>query len=337
MERTDFLTVVGAALLDGLFGEPPHRLHPVVWIGAMIERGPRQRKGQHGIGTRVHGALESLAVVATVATIAGRADRVVGLANHADAPGRIAQPILRAVLLKPAFAARSLLTAANRVTDPLRHDNLCGARDGLSWLCSRDAAALDASKLVAATIESLAENTSDSVVAPLFWFGVGGLRGAWAYRAINTLDAMIGYRGPWEDVGAFAARLDDAANLAPARLTAVAIALCAPLGGGSPRDAWRVARRDAAETESPNAGWPMAAMAGALGVTLEKRGHYCLLPEGRSPVLDDVARAQRIAAGAMLLSALTVAGACALRGSDVCRSEVRGSSGRASAGRGGRR
>lgn len=263
-------------------------------------------------------AVESGSIVVATARAAQAAGRAVealtasGNPRDASSPHRLASTVGVALLLKPACAGKTLLRAANRVRDPLRRGQLDGARDGLSWLCSRDPSHLRADELIAASIESVAENTSDSVVAPVFWFAVGGLQAAWAYRAINTLDAMIGYRGEWEDVGAFAARLDDVANLVPARLTAVAIAACAPLGGGSSQQAWRIARRDAAQTDSPNAGWPMAAMAGALGISLEKTGHYVLHPEGRPAALDDIERAQRVAAGAMLLSTCAIGATVAL-------------------------
>ncbi len=144
-----------------------------------------------------------------------------------------------------------------------------GPRQLLPSLCGRDPAALDADGLVRAALESLAENTSDAQVAPLLWTAVGGAPGALVYRAINTLDAMVGYRSPkYARFGWAAARLDDVANVVPARLTAALVVVCAPLVGGSPTGAVRAWRRDAARHPSPNAGVVEAAFAGALGVRL---------------------------------------------------------------------
>jgi adenosylcobinamide-phosphate synthase len=181
-----------------------------------------------------------------------------------------------AVLLKTTFALRALGRAARVVRDAVAEGRIEDARSGLRALCSRDARMLDASELVGATIESFAENASDSFVAPLFWFALCGLPGAMCYRAVNTLDAMIGYHGHYEWLGKVAARLDDAMNLIPARLTARLLIGAGALAGFDARRATRVLARDGSRTESPNAGKPMAAMAGLLGVELTKRGHYQL-------------------------------------------------------------
>ena len=156
---------------------------------------------------------------------------------------------------------------------------------------SRDTAALDAPLVASAAVESVAENATDSYLGPWLWFAVGGLPGAFAYRAVNTLDSMIGYHGPYEYLGKGSARLDDAMNLLPARVAGVLLVVAAPFQGGSLREAWRVLRRDRRRTESPNAGWPMAAMAGALGVRLEKPGDYRIGGEARLPRPRDVERA----------------------------------------------
>jgi adenosylcobinamide-phosphate synthase len=154
--------------------------------------------------------------------------------------------------------------------------DLAAARLGLRSLVSRDTSALDPPLLAAAAVESVAENASDSLVAPLFYFVLGGVPAALAYRACNTLDALIGYHGETEWLGKAAARLDDLANLVPARLTAALLVVASALVGASAAGALRTWWRDGARTESPNAGRPMAAMAGALGVQLTKVGHYRL-------------------------------------------------------------
>jgi adenosylcobinamide-phosphate synthase len=253
---------------DLVLGEPPSVLHPVVWMGNVIARGRDWALAAPSATQFFRGAVLTLAVCGVAAAL--------GLA--------LIQPLVRwppallvasALLLKPLFAVRALRDAAFVVRDALEEGDLARARSGLPSLCSRDPTALDAASLSAATIESLAENASDSIVAPLLFYGLFGLPGAAFYRAANTLDAMIGYRGRFERVGKFAARLDDALNLVPARLTALLL-LGAGLGRADVRRGAIVLRRDGASTESPNAGRPMAVMAGLLGVELAKDGAYRL-------------------------------------------------------------
>jgi adenosylcobinamide-phosphate synthase len=188
------------------------------------------------------------------------------------------------------------------------------ARAGLRALCSRDPSALDERALVAASIESVAENASDSFVAPLFWFAILGLPGAVFYRATNTLDAMIGYRGKYEWLGKASARLDDALNFLPARLTAWLLLAAAWLQRRDARRGARVLARDGARTESPNAGRPMAAMAGILGLELAKAGHY-RLGDALEPLvpaqIDEAWRLTRLAA------LLAVVVACAILGGRI--------------------
>jgi adenosylcobinamide-phosphate synthase len=196
--------------------------------------------------------------------------------------------------------------------------DLDDARAALPALAGREPSGLDAPELVRATVESVAENTSDAAVAPLFWGAVGGIPGLLAYRAVNTLDAMVGHRSPrYERFGWTAARLDDAANYLPARLTAVLTVACAPVAGASAGGALRVWRRDGAAHPSPNAGRCEASMAGALGVRLGGRNVYGGLLEerprlgdGPPSVVDDIRRAARLSRVVWL----TAAGlACAAR------------------------
>ena len=161
---------------------------------------------------------------------------------------------------------------------------------------------LDEAQLASAAIESLAENLSDSVVAPGLFYLIGGLPGAYAYRAANTLDAMIGYHGDYEQLGKVAARVDDLLNLVPARLSALLLLGAAGFGLGNGAWAWRTLWRDHGQTASPNAGWPMSAAAGALGRRLEKIDHYILGAEFAEPGAGDVERAARLYYGAVGLA-----------------------------------
>ncbi|WP_443971108.1 adenosylcobinamide-phosphate synthase CbiB [Sphingobium sp. CR28] len=215
----------------------------------------------------------------------------------------------------PGIAARSLYYHVRAVADALRQGDLPQARRAVSMIVGRDTEALDEAGIARAAIESLSESFCDGVVAPLFWLLVAGLPGVWAYKAINTADSMIGHREPrWRAFGWAAARTDDVANLIPARLSAVLICL-AGKGG------WRVTWRDHARHASPNAGWPEAAMAGALGLSLAGPVTYdgvlhekpWIGGEGRQSTGSDVRRALRVYLRACLLLAILTGGIAWLR------------------------
>jgi adenosylcobinamide-phosphate synthase len=213
---------------------------------------------------------------------------------------------LSAVVLKSMFALRGLGKAAFAVRDALHAGDLTAARGALRSLCSRDPNELDEPLLVAAAVESVAENSSDSVVAPLLFYALFGLPGAVFYRAVNTLDSMIGYHGRYEYFGKASARLDDLFNYVPARLTALALLFGGALCRCDVRRGVFVLLRDGDKTESPNAGRPMAAMAGLLDVQLEKVGHYRLGDPGAALGTQTIDRAWRVASLAALVLAACV-------------------------------
>lgn len=278
---------VAAYLLDRGFGEPPNAVHPVAWMGRGIAIGRAWALRAGRIGQLARGCVVALVVPGIAAAIA-----------WATAAGLARFPAIQLVgtvlVLKPMFAVRALRDAAFTVRDALDRGDLESARRGLGGLCSRSADGLDPEGLSAATIESVAENTSDSIVAPLLFFAVFGLPGAAFYRAANTLDAMMGYRGPLEYAGKASARLDDLLNLVPSRVTALLLLAAGGVTGGNVPQGLRVLVRDGGRTQSPNAGRPMAAMAGLLGVRLEKAGHYALGDALRPLTSGDITRAWRI-------------------------------------------
>jgi adenosylcobinamide-phosphate synthase len=212
--------------------------------------------------------------------------------------------LAEACVLKTTFAWRALVQAAQQVQAALEAGELERARQLVSWhLVSRDTATLTPSQVAAATVESVAENASDGIMAPLLCYALGGLPGALAYRFINTADAMLGYRDAEREwLGKVPARLDDLVNLGPARLTAGVFLLATWLLGGPVRRAWRVWWRDAGQTASPNAGWPMSVMAGALGVELKKVGYYCLGAGQALPAAQDIPAALRLLAWTVVLA-----------------------------------
>jgi adenosylcobinamide-phosphate synthase len=297
MPWLDPAVLLGALLLDRVVGEWPGVAHPVVWMGRMV-RACEAFAPSRPAAALAYGLAMALLLPASWAAVGWLAVRLPWLG-----------PVFAVYLLKSAFALRLLGEAGEGVARPLAAGDLEEGRRRLSWLCSRDASALDASQLSAGAVESLAENLSDSFVAPLFWFLVAGVPGALAYRMVNTLDAMVGYRGKYEWLGKASARLDDGLNLVPARLTTLALGLVAPFRGGNLRGGLRAWWRHRGRTESPNAGWPMAAMAGLLGVRLEKPAHYAL-GDGREPEPADIGRAWRICAAAGYLVALVALLVC---------------------------
>ena len=179
-------------------------------------------------------------------------------------------------LLKNTFSLRGLWQAVEKVKLSLSSNDLDEARRHATALVSRDTANLTQARLMSATIESCAENLCDSFVAPLFYFAVFGLPGAVAYRIVNTFDAMIGFHGKWEYTGKFAARLDDILNFIPARLSALLIIMASAICRAGAGRGWQTMLKQHSLTESPNAGWTMSAMAGALGIILDKAGAYTL-------------------------------------------------------------
>lgn len=264
-----------ALALDLLLGEPPRPIHPVVGMGRIISFWERLAPSEHSEESNKW-ALLIYGSGMVLLTISIFTSAVYFLLYYASELSPIAYIIAGALLLKPSFSFRELRRTALDVKKLLADDNLGEARAKMPALVSRDTQALGKPAMVSATIESVAENLSDSFVAPIFYFLIFGVPGAIAYRAANTLDAMIGYHGKYEYLGKVAARLDDILNFIPARISGLLLVIAARLCQKDSKNAWRIMIRDHGKTESPNAGWPMSAMAGALRTRLEKVGCYSL-------------------------------------------------------------
>jgi adenosylcobinamide-phosphate synthase len=262
------VVVVLAVALDRALGDPPNAVHPVAWMGRALAAGRRWLCRGRAWWLLLAGGVLVLVVMALAAAAGALVEAVAAALGPAGL-------VVEAAALKATIAPRGLALAARAVAAPLARDALDEARAALGFhLVSRPTAALDAGHVASGAVESVAENLTDALVGPVLCFLVWGVPGALAYRALNTADTMLGYReGALEYFGKAAARLDDLANLLPARLAALALVIAA---GRHARPAWRVMARDHGRTASPNAGWTMAAMAGALGVTLEKPGAYRL-------------------------------------------------------------
>jgi adenosylcobinamide-phosphate synthase len=293
MSGVDAPTATGLALgaaADALLGDP-RRWHPVAGFGtaaAALERRVWR-------DSRPAGAGYALALTAAATGLGTALDR-------ATRRRPVARTLVTAAATWTVLGGTSLGRAAATMHRALADGDLTAARAALPALAGRDPSALEESGLARATVESVAENTSDAAVAPLLWGAVAGLPGLLGYRAVNTLDAMVGHRSPrYELFGWGAARLDDAANWVPARVTAALTVACAPLTGGSAAGALRTWRRDGAAHPSPNSGRCEAALAGALRLRLGGRNVYGNrvedrppLGEGRSPSAADIPRAVRL-------------------------------------------
>lgn len=292
-------------LADLALGDPQQG-HPVAVFGhaaAQLERFTYR-------DTRLAGALHVSLAVGTVGLLGATVQRSV-------ARSPLLSIAATAAATWVALGGTSLARTGRQMAELLDRDDVEGARLLLPSLCGRDPDRLDRAGLTRAALESIAENTSDAQVAPLLWASAGGLPAVLVYRAINTLDAMIGHRSPrYLRFGWAAARLDDLANYAAARLTAVLAASCAPLVGGSPSAVMRAWHRDAARHPSPNAGVVEAAFAGALGVRLGGPTHYHhelqirpTLGDGRQPAPHDLRRAVVLSRLVQLGATLSVAAA----------------------------
>ncbi len=282
------LLLLTALAVDLRMGEPPNTWHPVVWMGKAINLLERVAPQDSVKEKRTYG----VGMVAAMVTLSALAPRLLGMFKGVLFPAKVLGAVW---FLKSTFAVKALWDSAEEVRYCLDNNNSVGAKEALRSLVSRDVKDLTEVQMAAAAVESVAENLNDSFIAPLLYYRVAGLSGAMSYRAVNTLDAMIGYRGIYEDLGKAAAKFDDLLNYIPARLTALLIVTASIFTSDDFVGSARAVRDYRDRTESPNAGWPMSAMAGAIGVDLEKPGHYVLGDTGVQPNSDSITKAVKIA------------------------------------------
>jgi adenosylcobinamide-phosphate synthase len=307
--------VVAALAFDALIGDPDwlwRRLtHPVAILGAGIGFLDRQLNRENATP-----AQQKLAGIVSVVILVAAA-WVVGFVFQEALLGIAAGNILLALIASIFLAQRSLYQHVARVRAAFAEGGIESARQAVSMIVGRDPAALDEAGICRAAIESCAENYSDGVVAPVFWLALLGFPGLLAYKAINTADSMIGHRNAkYESFGWAAARLDDCVNFIPARLSALLLAVVAPIAGGSIKTSLSIVRRDAGKHRSPNAGWPESAMAGALGLALagpRRYGErvvddpYLNAEASREASSKDIARALDILVASCLIGAVVYA------------------------------
>lgn len=284
-----------AFLLDQLIGELPNKYHPVVWMGNWIKlfssRVLKSRRIRH------NNLYEFL--FGTVLMILGILVFSVPLfffEKLIEPLPDLLQGLILGLFLKPVFSLHDLLKAAGEIQEMLNLGRIEDARRLVSWhLVSRDTSGLSKAQICSATIESVAENLTDSFLSPILAFSIGGLPFAWAYRLVNTGDAMIGYHAEkWEYLGKFTARLDDILNFIPARIAAGLICISAFFNRMDYKKAFWITHQEHGRTSSPNAGWTIAAAAGALNVRLEKIGMYILNEKGSDPNSENILQSCRL-------------------------------------------
>ena len=298
-----------AVALDLALRELPGPVHPVVWMGKLaswLERiGPTADRSMFAFAWGMCMTAVVPALFGGVAWVAANGLRELGPFPYLLGVG---------ALLSTSFAVSGLARAAREVQSSMSDGSMGEARHGLRSLVSRDASTLNPTMASAAAIESVAENTTDSYIGPWLAFALLGLPGAFAFRAVNTLDSMIGYRGKYEYLGKASARLDDAMNLVPARLTALVMLLAGAMCRLPARRGWRCAWAGQRVTASPNAGWTIGAMSGLLGVVLEKQGHYRIGDGLQEPEPEHIGLSVRVAYFVAFLGIPVTVGVLAARG-----------------------
>ena len=268
--------VAFALLLDFLVGDPKTKYHPTAWIGKLIASLVPFTKSNSVRKELIGGILLVSVIVVTVCTVLVVLDIGISLLTI-DIVSLIVSIAVGSILLKTTIAIRGMQKHALAVVDAVEKGDLGSARNHLSMIVKRDTKNLDKNHILSGVLESVSENTVDGVTGPLFYYAIFGLPGAFVYRAINTVDSMIGYKTTlFKNVGWFGAKCDTVLNYAPSRLTGLVMILGALILGYNWKESLYIMRRDSGKLESTNAGFPMAALAGALGTRLEKMNYYTI-------------------------------------------------------------
>ena len=301
--QVPLLVLVIAITIDIAFGEMPNTLHPVVWIGSLIQRITIVCE----LATRKSQTSQKYLCGLALALICVSCAAVTGIMlNVLTLHYQIAGIFVTAYFLKSTFSIRSLVSSSLLICRELSANDSVGARSNLIALVSRDTRGLGEPQIASAAIESTAENFVDSILSPILYFALFGIPGALVYKAINTLDSMVGYKNErFREIGFVSAKLDDVVNWIPARLSVIFLLL--PSFRFSPQSALRVCLRDHALPASPNSGYPMAIVAGALRCKLEKPGSYVLGGEYPDPSGEQIRQANWIIVGAASLLVAVVA------------------------------
>lgn len=291
-----------AFLIDLVFGEYPDRIHPTIAIGKMITYLKRKSKNQNPLMEKANGVLMALTIMLVVALPV-----FLLLFWLRQLPyGEVFYIIVGAILFKATFAISGMGQYTKPIAKALKEKDLAGARKWLPYIVRRDPNTLGERQIISAAVESIAESITDGITAPFFFFALFGVPGAFAYRVVNTLDSMVGYKNAeYKNIGWFSAKLDTIANYIPSRLTAYLMVAASFLLREDSRESYRILQRDKHKTASPNAGYTISAMAGALNIQLEKQGYYTLGDDhGIAP--DHISRALRVMTVTAVLFGLVV-------------------------------
>jgi adenosylcobinamide-phosphate synthase len=261
-----------AFLIDAVLGEYPDRIHPTIGIGKIIAYLKPKIRNENPRIEKANGVLLALTIMLLVSLPV-----FLLLFWLRTSFGSIPFIIVGAILFKATFAVKGMGHYTKPIALALKKNDLGEARKWLPFIVRRDPNTLNEKQILSAAVESIAESTTDGITAPFFFFAIFGVPGAFAYRVVNTLDSMVGYKNIENiNIGWFSAKLDTIANYIPARLTAYLMVAAAFLLREKWRESWRILQRDSRKTVSINAGWTISAMAGALDTQLEKQGHYAL-------------------------------------------------------------
>jgi adenosylcobinamide-phosphate synthase len=262
-----------AFLIDLVLGEYPDRIHPTIGIGKMILYFKRKAKNPNPRVEKTNGVLMALIIMMVVAL-----PIFLLLFWLRTLPyGEILYVIVGAILFKATFAIRGMGQYTKPIAKAMKQNDLTNSRKWLPYIVRRDPNSLNERQIISAAVESIAESTTDGITAPFFFYALFGVPGAFAYRVINTLDSMVGYKNAeFKNIGWFSAKMDTITNYIPARVTAYLMVVAAFLLREDWRESYRILQRDKHKTVSPNAGYTISAMAGALNIQLEKQGCYTL-------------------------------------------------------------
>ena len=271
------ITIIGfALLLDLIFGDPKNKYHPTAWIGNLIAKLTPITRNQNPVLEKIGGIVLIIIISSIVIFLLLTLNIGISLISI-DHISLIVSVIVGALLLKTTIAIHGMEKHAKAVMDSLDQNNLEMARDNLSSIVKRNTKNLDKNHVISGVMESISENTVDGITGPLFYYAIFGLPGAFVYRIINTADSMIGYKTDFfKNVGWFAATCDTILNYIPSRLTGLIMIISAAILQNNWKESYKTMIRDGKKTESPNAGYPMAALAGALETKFEKIDHYKL-------------------------------------------------------------
>ena len=271
------IVVIGfAILLDLLFGDPKNRFHPTAWIGILIGTITTRMKNENYNLENLGGIFIVLIPVCISIVVLLGLDFSIDLIS-VESLSILISIISGVVLFKMTIAIKGMERHALAVLDSIQKNDLTQARTNLSMIVKRNTKNLDKNHILSGTLESLSENIVDGITGPMFYFAIFGLPGAFVYRIVNTVDSMVGYKTQmFKNLGWFGANCDNVLNYIPSRLTGLTIVLGSMLLGHDWKNCYEIFKRDGKKTDSPNAGYPMAAFAGALGTKFEKLEHYSL-------------------------------------------------------------